>query len=81
MLEIAREEDPKITRIPNWTLHDLRRTSATRMQRLADKEVVDACLNHFDDDEYLQQKYEAEMVKAFDAWSREVKRIVTPVAS
>ena len=77
MLEAAQEEDAEITHIPNWTLHDLRRTSATRMQRLGfEKEVVDCCLNHLDDDEYLQHNYADEMVKAFDAWSREMKRIV-----
>ena len=77
MLEIAREEDPETTAIPNWTLHDLRRTGATRMQRLGfEKEVVDCCLNHIDDDEYLQHDYADDMVKAFDAWSREVMRIV-----
>lgn len=77
MLEIARGEDPETKAIPNWTLHDLRRTGATRMQRLGfEKEVVDCCLNHIDDDEYLQHDYQQSMVKAFDAWSREVKRIV-----
>ncbi|UFX45217.1 integrase arm-type DNA-binding domain-containing protein [Bradyrhizobium sp. 41S5] len=78
MLEVAQEEDPEITSIPNWTLHDLRRTSATRMQRLGfEKEIVDCCLNHIDDDEYLQHDYADSMVKAFDAWSSEVLRIVS----
>jgi integrase len=77
MLEAAQEEDRETTAIPNWTLHDLRRTGATRMQRLGfEKEVVDCCLNHIDDDEYLQHDYADDMVKAFDAWSREVMRIV-----
>jgi integrase len=77
MLEVAREEDTSINEIPRWTLHDLRRTGSSRMQRLADKDTVDACLNHLDDDEYLQHNYEDEMVKAFDAWSREITRIVS----
>lgn len=77
MLAVAQEEDQRITHIPNWTLHDLRRTSATRMQRLGfEKEVVDCCLNHIDDDEYLQHDFQESMVKAFDAWSREMMRIV-----
>jgi integrase len=77
MLEIAREDDPEITAIPNWTLHDLRRTGATRMQRLGfDTETVDGCLNHADDDAYRQHDYEDEKARAFDAWSREVLRIV-----
>ena len=80
MLEIAQEEDPEITVIKPWRLHDLRRTGATRMQRLGfEKEVVDCCLNHIDDDAYLQHDYYDNMAKAFDAWSREVVRIVFAV--
>jgi integrase len=81
MLEVAQSEDPGITAIPSWTLHDLRRTGATRMQRLGfEKEVVDCCLNHIDDDAYLQHDYADSMVKAFEAWSRELRRIVTGAA-
>ena len=43
---------------------DLRRTGATRMQRLGfEKEVVDCCLNHIDDDAYLQHDYYDNMAK------------------
>lgn len=77
MLEIARAEDPDITDIPNWTLHDLRRTGSTRMQRLGfENEVVDACLNHANDDSYLQHDFEDSKTRAFQAWSGEVLRIV-----
>jgi integrase len=78
MLEAAQHESREITAIPPWTLHDLRRTGATRMQRLGfEKEVVDCCLNHIDDDAYLQHDYYDRMVAAFEAWSREVLRIVS----
>lgn len=78
MLEIAREDDPDITSIPNWTLHDLRRSGATRMQKLGfTTETVDGCLNHADDDAYKQHDFEDEKARAFDAWSREVLRLVT----
>lgn len=77
MLEIAQAEDPEITAIPNWRLHDLRRTGASRIQRLSfDNEVADACLNHVSDDAYLQHDFAEQKTKAFDAWSREVLRIV-----
>jgi integrase len=77
MLEIARAEDPDITTIPNWTLHDLRRTGSTRMQRLGfENEIVDACLNHANDDSYLQHDFEDQKIRAFQAWSSEVIRIV-----
>jgi integrase len=76
MLEIAQAEDPEITAIPNWTLHDLRRTGASRMQRLGfDNDVVNACLNHVSDDAYLQDEFEGQKRKAFDAWSLELLRI------
>jgi integrase len=82
MLEIARAEDPELTAIPNWTLHDLRRTGSTRMQRLGfEGEVVDACINHITGDSYKQHDFEPEKVKAFEAWSREVARIVTGKAA
>ncbi len=79
MLEVAQEEDPKITAIPPWTLHDLRRTGASRIQRLGfENNVAEACLNHIDDDEYLQDDFYEQKIKAFDAWSRELARIVEP---
>jgi len=78
MLEVAREEDATVNEIQPWRLHDLRRTGSSRMQKLGfEKDIVDACLNHLDDDEYLQHDYADETVKAFDAWSREVTRIVS----
>ena len=51
------------------------------MQRLGfDTETVNGCLNHADDDAYQQHDYEDEKARAFDAWSREVLRIVTAAA-
>ena len=45
MLEIAQAEQPG-AKIEPWTLHDLRRTGSSRMQRLGiEKDIVDACLN------------------------------------
>ena len=77
MLEVAQEEDPAVKSIANWTLHDLRRTSASGMQRLVDdNDVVDACLNHFDDDEYLLDDFEEKKESAFVAWSQRVMEIV-----
>jgi integrase len=77
MLEIARAEDAEITAIPNWTLHDLRRTGASRMQRLGfDSDTTDACLNHSRDDAYLQHDFQEQKAEAFDAWSRKLLRIV-----
>ena len=77
MLEIAKAEDPALTAIPNWTLHDLRRTGTTRVQRLGfEKEIADACINHVAADNYTQHDYGPEKVKAFQSWGREVMRLV-----
>ncbi len=53
MLAEAREEartagrDPAEVVIPRWTIHDLRRTCASGMQRLGVRvEVIERCLNH-----------------------------------
>jgi integrase len=50
MLEIARAEaarDPAEVVIPRWTIHDLRRSAASGMQRLGVRvEVIERVLNH-----------------------------------
>jgi integrase len=61
-----------------WTLHDLRRTYATNLQRLGIKlEVIEALLNHVSGTRagivgvYQRHAYETEMreaVTTFDAW-------------
>ena len=66
--------------IPPWTLHDLRRTYATNLQRLGVKlEVIEALLNHVSGTRsgivgvYQRHTYEAEMraaVETFEAWFR-----------
>jgi len=71
-------EDPnKVEPLPDWRLHDLRRTVATVM---ADKlgvlpHIVEAVLNHVSGHRagvagvYNRAKYEAEMRQALHAWS------------
>jgi integrase len=61
-----------------WTLHDLRRTYATNLQRLGVKlEVIEALLNHVSGTRagivgvYQRHAYEAEMreaVEKFEEW-------------
>jgi integrase len=63
-----------------WTLHDLRRTGATLLQRLGfSREVIDACQNHKPQGVssiYQRYQFKAEKVKAFESLAREVERIV-----
>lgn len=67
--------------VAHWTLHDLRRTSRSLMQRLKiPLEVRRACSNHVTrgvDGTYDREQYAAEKVQAFEALAREVDRIVT----
>ena len=68
--------------IPHWTLHDLRRTLATGLQRLGIRlEVTEAVLNHVSGSRagivgvYQRHDYFDEKRQALDAWAREVRRV------
>ena len=68
--------------IPRWTLHDLRRTLATGLQRLGVRlEVTEAVLNHVSGSRagivgvYQRHDYFTEKRKALDAWAKEVIRL------
>jgi integrase len=68
-----------------WTLHDLRRTGATLLQRLKfSREVIDACQNHKPggvSSIYQRYAFKTEKVQAFEALAREVERIVADKTS
>ena len=68
--------------VPHWTLHDLRRTMATGLQRLGVRlEVTEAVLNHVSGSRsgivgvYQRHDYFAEKRSALEAWCKEVKRL------
>ena len=68
--------------VPHWTLHDLRRTMATGLQRLGVRlEVTEAVLNHLSGSRagivgvYQRHNYFEEKRAALAAWAREVKRL------
>jgi integrase len=70
--------------IPRWTIHDVRRTSASLMQREhvgVSREVIEACLGHAIKGvagTYQRHSYGPEMKRAFEALSAEVMRILNP---
>ena len=72
--------------MPSWTIHDLRRTCATRMgDRLRVlPHIIEAILNHVSGHKsgvagiYNLALYADEMREALERWSREVARIVRP---
>jgi integrase len=66
-----------------WTLHDIRRTVATGLQRLGVRfEVTEAVLNHVSGAKggiagvYQRHDWKAEKRAALDAWARDLDRIV-----
>lgn len=68
--------------VPHWTLHDLRRTLATGLQRLGVRlEVTEAVLNHLSGSRsgivgvYQRHNYFHEKKSALSAWERELKRL------
>jgi integrase len=70
--------------LPDWRLHDLRRTMASGMQRLGvSLQVVEAVLGHISGSRagvvgiYQQHDYAAEKKAALEAWARHVVGLVS----
>lgn len=81
MAKQAKESGATIER---WTLHDLRRTLATNLQRLGvTYEVIEHLLNHKErvrvgiGKVYQTHAFKAEKLAALEKWERELDRIVT----
>lgn len=87
MLAELRKSDPEY-RLEHWTWHDLRRTTASGLQRLGFTiEVVEAVLNHKSGTLrgvagiYARHDYFDEKKVAFDAWSRHVIGLISSTPS
>lgn len=70
--------------VANWTLHDLRRTAATKMEELGlAPHVIEAVLNHVSGNKagvggtYRRYKYEPEKRQALDLWADRLLAVVT----
>jgi integrase len=70
-------------KVPEWRLHDIRRTVATGLQRLGvPQEVTEAVLNHKSGKitgvaaVYARHDYAQEKADALERWAHEVQRIV-----
>lgn len=75
--------DPDQVEIPNWRLHDIRRTGATNLQSLGvPVEVTESVLNHISGTRagvagiYNRYKYDAEKRTALDAWDEKLKSLI-----
>jgi integrase len=84
VLAELRKQDPEAKPLPNWTLHDLRRTARSLMSRAGvPSDHAERCLGHvlpgvrgtYDRYEYLPEKR-----RAFEALAALVERIVNPRA-
>jgi integrase len=82
---IARGENPdKVQPLPNWTLHDLRRTGASGMARLGIQlPVIEKILNHTSGSfrgivgVYQRHSFSDEKRKALEAWASFVQSTVS----
>jgi len=87
VLEIAGQQTGDVaTPLPHWTLHDLRRSVATNLQKLGVRlEVTEAVLNHVSGSRagivgiYQRHDFVAEKRAALDAWARRLNAIVNDV--
>ncbi len=65
-----------------WTAHDLRRTAATVMARMGfPSDTINECLNHVQSDKmarvYIQDRREADQMRAFDALGKRLEELQT----
>jgi integrase len=78
--EAAGADPKKVKPIPQWRLHDLRRTAATGMAAAGvDRLVIGRVLNHADASVtgiYDRHTYEREKKAALNAWARRLRAIV-----
>jgi integrase len=85
VLELARQQaGDEAPPLPHWTLHDIRRTVATNLQKLGVKlEVTEAVLNHVSGSRagivgvYQRHEYGTEKRQALDLWGRRLEAVVT----
>ena len=73
--------DRKIHALPDWHVHDLRRTCATHMEMLGvDRRVISRVLNHAEGDSsvtaiYARYRFDAEAAEALNLWAAKLERL------
>ncbi len=83
LLAIMREQDPKAGPMPDFVVHDLRRSVATGMQRLGVQlPIIEKCLNHVGGSfsgivgVYQRHAFADETRDAFTRWAAHVEGLV-----
>jgi integrase len=86
ILTKRRESNPKAKGMPDWRLHDLRRTAATGMAELGVlPHIIEAVLNHVSGHKagvagvYNHARYIPEMREALALWANHVEAITSPL--
>jgi len=84
VLAELRKQDPEAKPLPNWTIHDLRRTARSLLSRAGvNADIAERCLAHTMSGVrgvYDRYAYHAEKKHAFEALAAQVARIVNPRA-
>jgi len=82
--QIEEGGDPDQVEVPNWRLHDIRRTGATHLQSLrVPVEVTESVLNHISGTRagvagiYNRYKYDDEKRTALDAWDTKLRSLLS----
>ena len=82
--QIEEGGDPDQVEVPNWRLHDIRRTGATHLQSLrVPVEVTESVLNHTSGTRagvagiYNRYKYDDEKRTALDAWDAKLRSLLS----
>jgi integrase len=82
VLELLRKCDPAATGLPNWTLHDLRRTARSLMSRAGvNADIAERCLAHVITGvrgTYDRHAYRDEKKQAFEALAAQIDQILKP---
>ncbi len=85
VLNDLRKLDAGAKLLPNWTIHDLRRTARSLMSRAGvNADIAERCLAHTISGVrgvYDRHAYHAEKKHAFEALAAQVERIVNPPAA
>ena len=84
VLAELRKQDPEAKPLPNWTIHDLRRTARSLLSRAGvNADIAERCLAHTMSGVrgvYDRYAYHAEKKHAFEALAAQVERIINPPA-
>lgn len=73
--------DREVHALPDWHVHDLRRTCATHMEMLGiDRRVISRVLNHAEGDSsvtaiYARYRFDAEAAQALNLWAAKLERL------